>query len=65
MTLQEIIETVSNSTILLEDVPAAMERLLNEIAACEMVVQDDETQFHIRQEYQKNLRWYTKLLHRL
>jgi hypothetical protein len=65
MTLQEIIKTVSNSTILLEDVPAAKERLLNEIAACEMVVQDDETQFHIRQEYQKNLRLYTKLLHRL
>ena len=65
MTLQNIIETVSNNTILLEDVPAAKERLLNEIAACEMVVQDDETQFHIRQEYQKNLRLYTKLLHRL
>jgi hypothetical protein len=65
MTLQNIIETISNSTILLEDVPAAKERLLNEIAACEMVVQDDETQFHIRREYQESLKLYTKLLHRL
>jgi hypothetical protein len=65
MTLQKIIETVSNSTILLEDIPAAKDILLNEIAACQTVVQDNETQFHIRMEYQSYLRLYTKLLHRL
>jgi hypothetical protein len=65
MTLQNIIENISNSTILLEEIPAAKDILLNEIAACETVVQDDETQFHVRMEYQEKLRLYTKLLHRI
>jgi predicted DNA-binding protein YlxM (UPF0122 family) len=65
MSLQHIIESVSNSTILLQDIPAAKEALLNEIAACETVVQDPETQFHMREEYQSKLRLYTKLMHRL
>lgn len=49
----------------MEDIPAARTLLENEIAACDDVIQDPETQFHIRAEYQQSRVQYLKLLNRL
>lgn len=65
MTLQETINAIQGSTIKLEDIPAAKTMLENEIAACEDVIQDPETEFHVRAEYQNKLRTFKKLLNRI
>jgi hypothetical protein len=65
MTLQETINAIQDSTIMLEQISAAKTMLENEIAACEEIVQDSETEFHVRAEYQNKLRTYKKLLNRI
>lgn len=65
MTLQETINAITDSSIKLEQIPAAKTMLENEIAACEDVIQDHETEFHVRAEYQNKLRTYKKLLNRI
>ena len=65
MTLQETMNAIADSSIKLEQIPAAKSTLENEIAACEVIIQDSETEWHIRAEYQNKLRTFKKLLNRI
>lgn len=65
MTLQETLKAIMSSTIMLEEIPAAKTLLENEIAACDDVIQDQETEFHVRTEYQNMRRTYLKCLNRI
>jgi hypothetical protein len=65
MTLEETINAIKASTIKLEEIPVAKTMLENEIYACESVIQDPETEFHMRAEYQNKLKTFKKLLNRI
>jgi hypothetical protein len=65
MTLQETIKAINDSSIELADIPAAKTMLENEISACEDVIQDPETEFHMRAEYQHKLKTFKKMLNRI
>jgi hypothetical protein len=65
MTLQETITAIQDSSIKMEEIPAAKTMLENEIGACEDIIQDGETEFHVRSEYQAKLKLYKKLKNRL
>ena len=65
MTLEETLKSINNSTIRLEEIPAAKTLLENEIAACDEVIQDPETEFHVRAEYRNMRISYLKCLNRV
>lgn len=65
MTLKQTIDAISDSSIKLEQIPAAKTMLENEIDACEDVIQDPETEFHVRAEYHQKLKTFKKLLNRI
>jgi hypothetical protein len=65
MTLQETIIAINKGTINIEDVPDAKTLLENEIMACDDVIQDGETEWHMRREYQEKRKFYNRLLNRL
>lgn len=65
MTLKQTIDAISDSSIMLEQIPAAKTMLENEIDACEDVIQDPETEFHVRAEYHQKLKTFKKLLNRI
>lgn len=65
MTLQETIKAINTSTIIVQDIPAAKSMLENEISACDDVIQDQETEPHVRQEYQNLRKTYLKCLNRI
>jgi len=65
MTLQETIKAIMSSTIKVEDIASAKTLLENEIAACEDVIQDPETEFHVIAEYRSMRTTYLKCLNRL
>lgn len=65
MTLQETIIAIKKGTINIEDVHDAKTLLENEIMACDDVIQDGETEWHVRAEYQEKRKFYNRLLNRL
>ncbi|MCP9765165.1 hypothetical protein [Lacihabitans soyangensis] len=65
MNLQETIDAINDSSIKLEQIPDAKTLLENEIAACEDVIQDPETEFHMRAEYHQKMKTFKKLLNRI
>ena len=65
MTLKQTIDAISDSSIKLEQIPAAKTMREKEIEACEDVIQDPETEFHVRAEYHQKLKTFKKLLNRI
>jgi hypothetical protein len=65
MNLRETIAAIMDGTIEMQHVPDARNMVENEIADCEQIIQDIETEYHVRVEYQNKLRTYKKLLNRL
>lgn len=65
MSLRETIAAVMDGTIEMQRIPDARNTIENEIADCEQIIQDIETEYHVRVEYQAKLKTYKKLLNRL
>jgi hypothetical protein len=65
MKLIEIIRAINTGKIKIEQIANAKGELENEIAACVEVIQDKETEFHIREEYKTKLIVYTKLFNKI
>ena len=65
MTLEHIILAIQQSTIKLEQITEARNVLENEIDACEVILQDPETETYSRNEFRDKMNLYKKLLNRL
>lgn len=65
MTIDELVLSVQNGTIQMQDIAEAKERIEIETEGCVDVIQDNETQWHVRTEYQQKLALYRKTLNRL